>query len=96
MNHAHNLPSSHRDRRRLERRRLQAVKIFTKGHRQAEIARTLKVSREAVRKWHVAWKRSGAKGLASIGKPGPKPRLTSDKLKRVYVLKAMNWSCQST
>ncbi len=83
MNHAHTLPSSHRDRTARERRRLKAAKLFAKGHTQADIARTLKVSREAVRKWYDAWKQSGEKGLQSAGKPGPKSRLTPEKLKRV-------------
>lgn len=83
MNHIHSFPSSHRDRAALERRRQNAAKLFVKGRRQAEIARTLKVSREAVRKWHDAWKGNGTGGLVSKGKPGPKPRLTPEKLKLV-------------
>lgn len=83
MNHAHNLPSSHRDRTARERRRLKAAKLFAKGHKQADIARTLRVSREAVSKWHDAWKQGGAAGLQSTGKPGPKPQLTQAKLKQV-------------
>lgn len=83
MNHAYNLPSSHRDRTARERRRLKAAKLFAEGHTQAEIARIFKVSREAVRKWHDGWKRAGAAGLRSAGNPGPKPRLTPAKLARV-------------
>jgi len=77
------LPSSHRDRTARERRRLKAAKLFAKGQAQADVARTLKVSREAVRKWHDVWKQGGAIGLRSAGKPGPKSRLTPEKLKRV-------------
>lgn len=83
MNHAHTLPSSHRDRRRLERRRLQAAKLFVKGQTQAEVARWFGVSREAIRKWHQAWKQEGKNGLKSIGAPGPKPRLEPEKLARI-------------
>lgn len=83
MNHAHNLPSSHRDRTARERRRLKAAKLFVKGRTQADIARSLSVSREAVRKWHNVWKRDGVAGLQSAGKPGPKPQLTPAKLKQV-------------
>lgn len=83
MNHAHTLPLSHRDRTALERRRLKAALLFAKGCPQAEIARKFRVSREAVSKWHDAWKREGATGLISAGKPGPKSRLTPEKLKRV-------------
>src|SRR3989338_146560 len=83
MNNAHTLPSSHRDRTALERRRLKAAQLFSKGHTQADIARTVQVSREAVRKWHDAWKRKGTRGLISAGKPGPEPQLTPAKLKQV-------------
>lgn len=77
------LPSSHRDRTALERRRLKAAKLFESGHSQAEVARKFEVSREAVRKWYDDWKKKGATGLQSIGKPGPKSRLTHEKLKLV-------------
>lgn len=83
MNYTHNLSSSHRDRTARERRRLKAAKLFVKGYTQADIARQLSVSREAARKWHDAWARSGVGGLKSAGKPGPKSQLTPEKLKRV-------------
>lgn len=83
MKYTHTLPSSHRDRTALERRRLQAAKLFTKGRTQAEVARQLKVTREAARKWHQAWLQSGPEALKSAGQPGPKPRLTPEKLKQV-------------
>ena len=83
INPARMLSSSHRDRRRLERRRLKAAKLFAKGISQADVARALKVSREAARKWYDAWRRKGAGGLASAGQPGPKSRLTPEKLKHV-------------
>lgn len=83
MSYIHKLPSSHRDRTALERRRLKAAKLFAQGHSQAEAARKLKVTREAARQWYDAWKQKGANALKSIGKPGPKPQLTPDKLKRV-------------
>lgn len=75
--------SSHRDRTARERRRLKAAKFFAKGRSQAEVARQLKVSREAARKWHEVWRRKGADGLKSAGKPGPKSQLTPEKLKQV-------------
>lgn len=83
MNYARRLPLSHRDRTARERRRLKAAKLFAKGQSQAEVARSLSVSREAARKWHDAWKRDGTDALHSAGKPGPKPQLTPEKLKRV-------------
>lgn len=83
MNYTYNLPLSHRNRTAQERRRFQAMKLFAKGHTQAEVARRLKVSREAVRKWHDRWQQKGINGLKSLGKPGPKPRLAPDKLKDI-------------
>ncbi|MBI5077320.1 winged helix-turn-helix domain-containing protein [Candidatus Falkowbacteria bacterium] len=83
MNHAHTLSLSHRDRTAMERRRLKAAKLFAKGRRQADVARTLGVSREAVRQWHDIWKKKGKIALQSAGKPGPKSQLTPEKLRLV-------------
>lgn len=74
---------SQQDRDRLEKRRLKAVRLFEKGKTQSEAARELNVSCEAARQWQNAWKKHGLKGLKSKGKPGPKPKLTSSKLKKV-------------
>ena len=76
----HILPSSHRDRTVLERRRHKAGRLFRKGVSQAEVARRCGVSREAARQWFLLWKR---KSLASKGKPGPKPLLTEAKKKNI-------------
>lgn len=77
------MPSSSslsRSRTVLERRRLKAAKLFRQGWSQAEVARRLRVSREAARKWHAAWRKQGQNGLKSKGKPGPKPKLAPTKL----------------
>jgi transposase len=83
MSNIHKSPLSRRDRTALERRRLKATKLFLKGHSQAEVARKLKVTREASRQWYDTWQQKGKDGLKSIGKPGPKPQLTPEKLKLV-------------
>lgn len=83
MNYAHTLSLSHRDRTAQERRRLKAAKLFKQGCSQAEAARQLQVSREAARQWYNIWKKKGASGLKSLGKPGPKPRLSVDKINLV-------------
>lgn len=83
MKNSHILSLSHRDRTALERRRQKAAKLFKKGVSQAEAARQFKVSREAVRHWYDAWKQKGLNGLESLGKPGPKAKLTDKKLKKV-------------
>lgn len=78
------IPSrSRRDRRTWEQRRFTAAALFKKGHTQADVARRLKVSREAARKWHGAWEHGGIRSLKSKGKPGPKPTLTPRKIARI-------------
>lgn len=78
------IPSrSRRDRQILERRRLAAGTLFKKGLSQAEVARRCKVSPEAARKWHAAWKNGGIRSLKSKGKPGPTATLTPWKIARI-------------
>jgi DNA-binding NarL/FixJ family response regulator len=48
-------PAAQQERERLQARRLRAAELFTIGVRQAEIARQLGVSRQAVSLWHAAW-----------------------------------------
>lgn len=74
---------SQQDRDKLEKRRLKAAKLFERGKTQSEVAKELKVSCEAARQWQNAWKKQGFTGLRSKGRPGPKPKLTEDKLKKV-------------
>ncbi len=76
--------SSHdRDRAARECRRLKAAKLFKKGIAQADIARRLAVTPAAVSQWHRSWKTKKQKGLHSLGKSGPKPKLTEAKLQKV-------------
>lgn len=59
-----------RDRARKERRRLQAIPLFEAGITQAEVARKLKVSRQAVLRWWRAWQAGGdLKGRRPPGRP---------------------------
>lgn len=46
-----------------EARRLTAAGLFEQGVRQAEVARLLGVSRQAVSQWRAAWGADGAQGL---------------------------------
>ena len=66
-----------RDFAALEKRRLQAARLFGKGKSQAEVVRALGVSRQSVSRWHRAWQREGKPGLAAAGRAGRKPKLTS-------------------
>lgn len=65
-----------------EKRRLAAIKLLKgQGHTQADVARLLGVSREAVRKWWAAYQAGGRKALKpSQVKRGPRPALTRDEL----------------
>ena len=72
-----------RDFAALKARRMQAAKLFERGHRQAEIARRLRVSRPSVHRWYHAWRRQGRAGLRGAGRAGRRPRLSSENLRRL-------------
>jgi transposase len=76
-------PAAQRERERLQARRLCAGELFTAGVRQAEIARQLGVSAQAVSVWHRRWQASGSDGLLSRGPSGPTPRLSDAQLAQV-------------
>ncbi len=69
--------SKQRDHGALEKRRLQAVKLFQAKLPNSEIARRLGVHRQSVGVWRVKWVQAGKAGLASKGPAGPKCRLTA-------------------
>jgi len=64
-----------RDRQAYQDRRLQAAELFAQDTHQAEVARTLGVSRQTASRWHQRWQADGAHGLRSAGPPGRTPRL---------------------
>lgn len=72
-----------RDFAGMEQRRLAAAELFKQGVAQAEVARQLGVSRQAVSVWFAAWKKRGKKALVAAGRAGRKPRLTPSQLKKV-------------
>ena len=72
-----------RDFAGLERRRLQAAKLFKQGCSQSEVARQLKVSRQSASRWYYAWQKSGQRGLKAAGRAGRLPRLTASQLKEL-------------
>ena len=72
-----------RDFEALEKRRLKAARLFGKGKSQAEVVRTLGVSRQSVSRWHRAWQREGEAGLEAAGRAGRKPKLTATKIGQV-------------
>lgn len=67
----------------MERRRLKAIKLHKKGLTQYQIAKQLQVSFEAVSNWVELYKKQGFKGLKTLGKPGPKPRLDESEKRKI-------------
>jgi transposase len=57
--------------------------LFAAGVHQAEVARQLEVSAQAVSVWHARWKQGGAEALRSKGPSGPPPRLSDQQLATV-------------
>jgi transposase len=57
--------------------------LFAAGVRQAEVARHLDVSAQAVSVWHARWRGGGTEALRSKGPSGPTPRLSDAQLARV-------------
>ena len=76
-------PAAQQERDRLEARRLRAAELFAAGVRQAEVARQLEVSAQAVSVWHRRWQTRGPDGLRSRGPSGPAPQLTDQQLATV-------------
>lgn len=75
--------SSRRDRKKLERRRLQAGRMFDKGVTQYAVAKKFAVSTSATNKWYAAWKTDKKKGLLSKGHPGFASQYTAEKKKKL-------------
>ena len=73
-------PAAQQERDRLQARRLRAAGLFAAGVRQAEVARQLEVSAQAVSVWHGRWKEGGTDALHSRGPSGPAPRLSDAQL----------------
>ena len=76
-------PGAQRERDRLEARRLRAGELFAAGVRQADVARQLGVSAQAVSIWHRRWQSGGMQALHSRGPSGPAPRLSDAQLAQV-------------
>jgi transposase len=75
--------AAQRERDRLEARRLRAAELFAAGVRQAEVARQLEVSAQAVSVRHARWQAGSTAALYSRGPSGPAPRLSDAQLATV-------------
>jgi transposase len=76
-------PDPAEERAALEARRLQAAELFAQGHTQAEVARTLGVSRQSAHVWHTRFQQDGVDALRSRGPSGPDPKLSAAQLAKV-------------
>jgi transposase len=65
-----------RDHLAMEKRRLQAAKLFEQGFCPSAVARKLGVRRQSAHAWQQVWRQSGTDGLRSKGSAGRKSRLT--------------------
>ncbi len=75
--------SKTRDHAQLEKRRLQAGKLFAKEHSAPDVARRLGIARQVAYRWQTAWEQGGQAALASKGPAGPKPKLTAKQTQQV-------------
>jgi transposase len=66
-------PAAQRERDRLQARRLRAAELFAAGVRQAEVARQLEVSAQAVSVWHRRWRAGGIDGCAAADPAARRP-----------------------
>lgn len=76
-----------RDHAKLERRRLQAGKLFDKECSAPDVARRLGIARQVAYRWKTAWAKGGRAALVSKGPAGPKPKLTVKQTQ--HVVKAL-------
>ena len=67
----------------LEKRRMQAAKLLTKGIREAEVARRVGVHRQSVNRWARQLRESGISGLKQAGRAGRKSRLSEADLDNI-------------
>src|SRR5713226_2982864 len=75
--------NARRDFAALERRRVQAARLFAQGETQGAVARALGVTTAAVNHWHQAWRAKGVRGLKAAGRAGRKPKLDAKQLAQV-------------
>ena len=70
----------------LRDRRTEAAKLFAAGATQAEVARTVGVSRVSAMRWYQAWRKGGRTALAATKRLGRPVRLSKTQLARVEQL----------
>jgi transposase len=78
-----NLAVVKRDFELLERRRLRAASLLSKGLSEAEVARRIGVHRQSVNRWNRQLAESGPAALKAAGRAGRKSQLEPSDLRRV-------------
>jgi transposase len=76
-------PAAQQERERRQARRLRAAELFAIGVCQAEIARQLGVSPQAVSVWHARFRAGGTDALHSRGPSGPAPKVADAQFDQV-------------
>ncbi len=71
---------------KLKARRKDAARLLRQGKSQAEVARTVGVSRSSVHRWSQALAESGMKGLNGKRHAGPRPKLSESQRKELKEL----------
>jgi transposase len=75
-----------RDFDALEKRRLEAIRLWESGLNQSEVARRVKVVRQTVVRWVVQYRERGKVGLLKAGRAGRKPMLDQKDRRRLEEL----------
>ena len=70
-----------RDFAALERRRMEAARLLSKGLSQSEVARAVGVHRQSVSRWTRELEQSGVRGLRQAKHTGRPPKLSSAQLR---------------
>ena len=72
-----------RDHRELERRRCRAAAMFEKGYTTPDVAKRLGVARQVGYRWKHLWEQGGRDAMASKGKVGRRPRLSTPQTQQI-------------
>ncbi len=75
-----------RDFDALERRRLEAIRLWESGLNQSEVARRVKVVRQTVVRWVAQYRERGKAALRKAGRAGRKPLLNPEDRQRLEEL----------
>ena len=66
--------------KRLRDRRMKAVALFEQGERQATVAHILRVSKQSISEWWLAWRNGDTRALNGATAAGRRPRLQPEQL----------------